>query len=349
LNKYAALTLKSKVCLFEGTFRKYHNLGDYERILRESANASELIMNSELFSVYSTGKPLADYYDLFYKRDLRGNPENIMAKYFLENVYMHNRTRSINEQSTGFTKDYAESYLCTDGLPISISPLYQGDINFADEFVNRDPRMKQTIYTPDQPFIINNQGGITYMPVPEFNNARCNTGYRIIKCWSPYENDIEQDRNFVPVFIFRYSEVLLNYAEAKAELDECTQQVLDETINPIRDRAGMPHMTTTIAFVDPNWPNWEVPVTPLINEIRRERRIELAIESVRFDDLRRWKAGKLLDNPKTYQGALDPETGNYRIIYPGFTRTWKDKLYLYPLPSEELVLNPNLGPQNPGW
>ena len=271
-----------------------------------------------------------------------------MAQYFVEGVFMHNRTRSINEQGTGFTKDYAESYLCTDGQPIANSSLYKGDANFADEFVNRDPRMKQTIYTPDRPFIINNAGGITYMPVPEFNNARCNTGYRIIKCWSPYENDIEQDRNFVPVFIFRYSEILLNYVEAKAELGECTQQVLDATINQLRDRVGMPHMSTTIGFVDPNWPNWEIPVTPLINEIRRERRIELAIESVRFDDLRRWKAGKLLEKPKTYQGARDPSTNNYRVLYPGFTRTWNDKLYLYPLPKEEITLNPKLT-QNTGW
>ena len=83
-------------------------------------------------------------------------------------------------------------------------------------------------------------------------------------------------------------------------------------------------------------------------EIRRERRVELAAEGFRFDDLKRWKAGKLLENVKTYLGARDPGTGDYRVLYPGKTRTWNDKLYLYPLPVSELTLNPQLT-QNPGW
>jgi hypothetical protein len=124
---------------------------------------------------------------------------------------------------------------------------------------------------------------------------------------------------------------------------------LDKSINLLRDRVGMPQMTTNVAFTDPNWPNWEVSVTPLINEIRRERRIELAAEGFRFDDLRRWKAGKLLDNIKTYVGARNPGTNDYRILYPGKTRIWVDKLYLYPLPTDELIMNPQLGPQNSGW
>ena len=142
--------------------------------------------------------------------------------------------------------------------------------------------------------------------------------------------------------------LLVTYAEAKAELGEATQEVLDNSINLLRDRVGMPHLMVDVGFEDPNWPNWEVPVTPLINEIRRERRIETAGEGTRWEDLVRWKAGKLIENPLTYVGATDPETGEYRVIYPGNTRTWNDKLYLYPIPVQELSLNPQLT-QNPGW
>ena len=348
LTKYAALAFKSRVCLFEGTYRKYHNMDDHENMLREAISASEAIMNSGKYSIYSTGDPSTDYYDLFSMDELRGNPEGIMVQYYAYDKLMHNRNRIMSEPQTGFTKDFAETYLCKDGKPISLSALYKGDAQFTDEFIDRDPRMKQSIYTPDRPFLITSSGSISYQPVPEFNNARCNTGYRIIKFFSPYEKDIQQGRCIKPTFIFRYAEVLLNNAEAKAELGECTQEVLDKSINFLRDRVGMPHLTMDVGFVDPNWPDWEIPVAPLINEIRRERRIELASEGFRFDDLRRWKAGKLLENLKTYLGARDPSTNSYRVLYSGFTRKWNEKLYLYPLPTSELTLNSQLV-QNPGW
>lgn len=348
LNKYAALAQKARACLFEGTFRKYHNLGDAEPMLRASAEAAEAIMNSNQFSLYNTGDPANDFYNLFIQDELNGNPEGIMIQRFVVDKLMHNRVRQLGEFGSGMTKDFAETYLCKDGEPIALSGLYQGDAVFADEFVDRDPRMKQTIYTKDRPYHITNDGEYQYQNVPQFDNGMCYTGYRLIKFFSPTQRDFEYQRNTLDDFLYRYGEVLINYAEAMAELGEATQDVLDKSVNLLRDRAGMPHLTVTVGFVDPNWPNWEVPVSPLINEIRRERRVELAAEGFRFDDLKRWKAGKLLENAKTYLGARDPGTGDYRILYPGKTRTWNDKLYLYPLPVSELTLNPQLT-QNPGW
>lgn len=348
LTKYAALALKVRACLFEGTYRKYHSLGDYESILRESVEAAEIIMNSGKFSLYTTGDTNNDFYNLFIQPELNGNPEGIMIQRYVEDKKMHNRVRELGEAGSGFTKDFAESYLAKDGKPIALSPLYKGDAVFADEFVDRDPRMTQTIYTQARPYHITNAGQYQYQNVPQFDNGMTYTGYRIIKYFSPTQRDFEYQRNILDDFIFRYGEVLINYAEAKAELGEATQDVLDKSVNLLRIRVGMPPMSVNVGFVDPNWPNWEVPVSPLINEIRRERRIELAAEGFRFDDLRRWKAGKLLTNLKTYLGARDPSTGEYRILYPGKTRTWNDKLYLYPLPTNELQLNPQLV-QNPGW
>lgn len=348
LTKYAALAFKTELCLYEGTFRKYHNLGDYEVILREAVDAAEEIINSGMFEVYTTGKPYEDYFNLFVQYDLNGNSEAICYKHYITNVLMYNKVRRLGESYTGYTKDFVETFLCKDGLPISLSPLYEGDAVFGDEFENRDPRMWQSVYHPDRPYRIYDDGSIYYKPMPEFDHQYTYTGYEILKGYSPYEKDRQPVQDIIDLHVWRYGKVLIEYAEAKAELGEATQAVLDKSINLLRDRAGMPHLTVDVGFTDPNWPEWEIPVSPLINEIRRERRIELCAEGRRWDDLIRWKAGKLLEGQKTVLGARDPATDQYRVLYPEFERQWHDRLYLRPIPKLDLTLNPNLV-QNPGW
>jgi len=350
LTKYAAQAFKSRVALYEGTWRKYHNLGDFEGLLQQAVGASQEVINSGMFELYTTGNPQKDYNDLFVMDDLAGNKEAIMFKRYTEDLLMHNRVRQLGEAGSGFTKDFVDTYLDINGLPISISNVYEGESvsDYLREFRNRDPRMRQTVYTPDQPYHITDDGEIQYQHAPQFDNGMTFTGYRIYKMFSPTQRDFEYQRNTIDEFIFRYAEVLLNFAEAKAELGELTQQDLDDSINLLRERAGMPGLTPNVGFVDPDWPAWEVSISALLNEIRRERRIELAAEGFRFDDLMRWSAGRLLENPETYLGALDPETAEFRVLYPGRNRVWIDKLYLYPIPSQEIALNPNIS-QNPGW
>ena len=155
--------------------------------------------------------------------------------------------------------------------------------------------------------------------------------------------------------------MLIN-AEAKAELGDIDQTDLDNTINVLRDRVGMPHLTLDVGFTDPDWPDYGTDISPLLQEIRRERRIELAGEGFRWNDLCRWKAGELLENPMTYVGKK-VTTGTradegYAIVYSSYTnsdlsigansRQWDDKMYLLPIPTNELQLNPELE-QNPGW
>ena len=167
--------------------------------------------------------------------------------------------------------------------------------------------------------------------------------------------------------------------EANAELGQCTQAVLDQTINLLRDRVDMPHLTTT-PVADPAAINYGYSVSPLIYEIRRERRIELIAEGFRLDDLKRWNGMTALENPKTMFGVrvtdavreqykpgnitFGGEDGRPVIEYQGKTylyqypskslndagRKWSadDKRWLSPLPTDELTLNPNLE-QNPGW
>lgn len=348
LSKYAALALKSRVCLFEGTWRKYRNLDNAEKYLRASAEASKKIIESGKFELYSTGKPESDYHDLFNQYDLSIVKEAIFYSAYVIDKKMHNNPRNVREAGTGMTKDFVESFLCRDGKPISVSNLYKGDNEYMDEFENRDFRLKQCVYTPDRPIEIFQDGKEEFEKAPLFNNMSY-TGYRLYKMYSPLSVDNEYMRCVIDDIIYRYGEILLNYAEAKAELGECDQPILDQTINKLRDRVGMPHMTTDIGFNDPNWPKWEVNVSPLINEIRRERRVELACEGLRWNDLCRWKAGRLIENEKTYLGARDPETNNYRVLYQDMKRIWNDRMYLYPIPTDEFSYNPNLLPQNPGW
>jgi len=358
LNKNIALALKARVCLWEGTYRKYFGAGDDAPYLQAASDAAEQIMNSGQYSLYSTGHPQTDYYNLFIQDELQGNPEAIMPMRYLTTVLTNNFDRQLGEAADGYSKDFARSYLCSDGLPTSLSPLYKGDNTPDDEATNRDPRYKQEIATRGFDFL--NGDLIT---LPRIGTSVTSTGYQPIKGRSSSIAAWNADQSTYDVFIFRYAETLLIEAEAKAESGTCTQATLDLTINKLRDRAGMPHMVIANLVKDPKSDFPAIPV--LIDEIRRERRIELASEGFRFDDLHRWHAGKLINNPETVLGmkltpalraqyppdqvsSIVTDANNYIEVYPGSTRTWDDKLYLYPIPTQELTLNPNLK-QNPGW
>jgi hypothetical protein len=160
--------------------------------------------------------------------------------------------------------------------------------------------------------------------------------------------------------------VLLIYAEAKAELGEATQADLDRSINLLRDRVGMPHLDVNPPM-DPRYANDGI--SPLLVEIRRERRVELFQEGFRYDDIRRWKQGKKLEKPDMgirwtpeaqarYAGAIiqtsvDPDNGHtYIDVYKN--TDWADpvfdesKNYFWPIPLNVISQNPNIT-QNPGY
>jgi len=365
LHKYAALALMSRICLWEGTYRKYHAMGDETNYLNATITASEAIINSGNYTIWSTGNPKTDYYNLFIQDDLTSNKEAIMPMVYIKNVLTQNLTRELGESGTGFSKDFARSFLCSDGLPTALSPLYKGDDSLDAEAANRDPRFSQLIAT--RGFVLENNadGTKNIFTMPQIGTATAPTGYMIIKCLSPDPAQWNAAQSTLDLFIFRYAEILLNEAEAKAELGACTQTVLDNTINKLRDRVAMPHMVISSLVKDPNsnFPSLSV----LLDEIRRERRIELAADGFRYNDMLRWKAGTLIQNPATILGVkLLPATlaqyppnqvsgvvldaNNYLRIYTNINaRTWDDKMYLYPIATQELTLNPNLKPQNPGW
>ncbi|WP_172388701.1 RagB/SusD family nutrient uptake outer membrane protein [Sphingobacterium shayense] len=364
LHKYAAAALKARICLWEGTRRKYFDVEGSEEYLREALSAAQLIMNAGKYSLYSTGEPAIDYYNLFIQQELNGNPESILGRRYLQSILMNNISRTLGESGTGYSKDFVQNYLCSDGLPTALSPRYKGEDTPENEFAERDPRAKQTIATKGFILLQNSDGSRDIIDLPRIGTSSANTGYQLIKGRSSDPNMWQANQSTLDFFIFRYAEILLIYAEAKAELGEAVQSDIDNSINLLRKRAGMPNLVVSTLRRDPNSSFPNVPV--LIDEIRRERRVELADEGFRFDDLLRWKAGERIERPETILGmkltpalrARYPEaqvngivvnSDSYIRVYTGLQkRTWDDKMYLYPIPLEEVALNPKLG-QNPGW
>ena len=363
LHKDAARALMSRICLWEGTYRKYRNIEGADTYLDACVKASEELMDAG-YDIYSTGNTDEDYRNLFIQKDLRSNPEAIFYRAYITDKNTHNYTRQASENNTGMSKDFVDSYLfLDDGKPIGLTSHPYDDSTPAKECEGRDPRYTQTIATP---------GFIMTLPdlavnLPAIGTSRTSTGYWNIKGRSSDLAQFNADKSDLDLFIFRYAEVLLNYAEAKYELTgSLTIAELDKSINLIRDRVGMPHLTTN-PDADPNAVNYGYTVAPLLKEIRRERRIELVGEGFRFNDIIRWKAGKLIEGVKTIRGMkltdelrsqyADPSSLNniavdddyYIIVYPSIatTRKWNDKSYLYPLPTDEK--DRCHYEQNPGW
>lgn len=144
VHKYAALALKSRIALWEGTFRKYHSLGDAEVFLQAAADASLQIINSGKYDIYSTGKPDTDYNSLFIQDDLSKNKESILSRIYITNITTTNYSRGAGN-GNGYSKSLIESYLCKDGKPISVSPLYAGDDTPENEVKTEIPGIRKQL------------------------------------------------------------------------------------------------------------------------------------------------------------------------------------------------------------
>ena len=369
MNRWAALLVKSRVCLFEGTWRKYHGGSNADMWLQEAAAAAKEIMDNGPYVLYNTGDPDNDYNTIHQiTADLTGVPEVMYWRRYELGIFTNHVQSYHRGYNGGATKSMVEDYLCTDGLPITLSPLYQGDAQIEDVFENRDPRLRQTILHPDD-VLKYGYGNFDTRPYPRLRGMEggqtIETGYHIIKVFDPVTSYATYNTSNTPAITLRFGEVLLNYAEAKAELGTLTQEDLDASINLLRDRVGMPRMDISNIPVDPRYT--DDGVSPLIVEIRRERRVELFMEGFRYDDLRRWKQGKKLEipsygirwdeaaiarYPKANVVSSTVDGVPYVDIYKG--TDWENpvfnesKHYLWPIPLADLAQNPNIR-QNPGW
>jgi hypothetical protein len=370
LNRWCALLVKSRVCLFEGTWRKYHGIAGSEKWLEEAAASAKELMDRGPYRIFTTGNPESDYNSFHRVLNLSGNPEVMYWRRYQLGVFT-NHVQSYFEYAGGATKSMVEDYLCTDGLPITLSPLYKGDDKIEDVFENRDPRLRQTVLHPADAarYKYHLGDGRAYPRVTGMPGGYVSTtGYHIIK---HYNADDMIGKAFdtaeSPAIILRFAEALLNYAEAQAELGKLTQADLDLSINRLRDRVKMPRLNLASVPVDPRYT--ADGVSPIIAEIRRERRVELFMEGFRYADVRRWKQGKKLAVPTMgmrwdaaavarYPGAtvktiVDPVSKKtYIDVYAG--TDWanpvfdESKHYLWPIPLNTLAQNPAIK-QNPGW
>ena len=311
VNRWTALALKSRICLFEGTFRKYHASGSSygsqylegctisaNELLQAAADAALEVMNDGPYkihtgTVYEEGGRGA-YRDLF----ISDNPvtEEVML------AITQNRDLSVlgeanwyyNSTSYGphlsMTRSFAKTYLNADGS-IYNEKNAAGYKSFAEETTGRDARMCQTIRGAD--YTRKDKSGTYVRTAPDMSLSL--TGYQYTKYVmddSGYDNGRTND-NDVP--LMRFAEVLLNYAEAKAELGSITADDWSRTIGALRRRAGitggdldqLPTVVDTY-LQQTFYPNV---TSPVILEVRRERAIELILEGFRMNDLKRWACG----------------------------------------------------------
>lgn len=384
VNKWTALALKSRVALFEGTWRKYRGLPDADKYLDLAAKAAEEFIDNSGYKIQKTGTE--PYRELFNAIDATNTEIVLARKYGTSAKQMHSIPFNIVNGKTGFTRRFMNHYLMADGSYFSSQPDYQTK-GYVDEVAGRDPRLKQTVLCPG--YI---QTGATKVTA---NNLNALTGYQAIK----YVNKKDYDgstKAFTDVPLFRAAEVYLNFAEAKAELGTLTQQDLDKSVNKIRDRVGMPHMSMTDANanIDPLLAEYYPNVTQSANtgvilEIRRERTVELCLEGFRMWDIFRWKEGNQLTKP--FYGIYFPGEGEYDMdgdgkndllissaakpsnwkgtykkldkdifltdgtsgyirALPNYSLEWNEERdYLWPIPASERVLSGGALSQNPGW
>lgn len=317
VSRYTALALKSRVCLFEGTFRKYHdkdvfnpNSLPWEQLLLDGAAAAKTLMEKNAYSLYKDDPEGMPYRNLFATEKAR--PEEIILArcYWAQGAHhMANQYAMVGSKGKpGFTKALADSYLMQDGSRFTDIEGHETK-PFWEEFANRDPRMAQTFFTPGY-----KQQGATNTFVYSFDFT-C-TGYPVIK----YVMSADYNTNSLcDMPIIRMAEVYLNYAECLAEAGQLTQEDINISINKLRDRVQMPPLDMQTANAKPDtfllsndfgYINVDKGANQgVILEIRRERSIELVNEGHRYYDLMRWKEGRRFTRP--FYGPYLPGSGFY--------------------------------------
>jgi len=313
---WTALALKSRICLFEGTYRKYHGIPGYEKFLDECATTSKLFIDNAPYAIYKTGAQ--PYRDLFSSMNAIEEEVILARDYDRAQNVMHEanaNTLSPTYGRPGMNKKIVNSYLMTNGDRFTDQPGYE-TMQYYDEMQNRDPRLTQTVVGPGYMRINSDK-----VESPNFSSST--TGYQIIKWVTDASGDgyMGSSNDYI---LFRAAEVYLNYAEAKAELGTLTQEDLEISIKKIRDRVGMPNIDMDAANANPDpylcalesgYQNVTGPNKGVILEIRRERTIELCLEGHRYYDIIRWKEGKMFEQP--FLG----------MYFPGLTQGSGDNRY----------------------
>ena len=359
-----AQAIRAEVCLFEGTFCKYQPTPDEERskrYLNACKESCQQLMSNSSYQLSPT------YQENYNSEDLLKNQEIIFYKPYKVGVHSHEMVIYLCASTPidGMSRDAFESYLFLDGKPLALTAMdtddaaeyKNGHLCLNNVLANRDKRLAQTVDT----CVFYN--GLQYMRFNRGMMMTSSSGYGIQKFDSEdiddtYRYNSSSWPNHTHAPIFWLARIYLAYAEACAELGTITQSDLDLSVNKLRKRAGLPNLTVNVGFDDPAN---NMGVNSLIWELRRERRVELMYDGERYWDLIRWNQLQLLDtnlHPNISLGANiknDPSTekkvdlnGSYIDGSHGRNRTFENKYKLFPIPSGQITLNPNLE-QNEGW
>jgi hypothetical protein len=376
LSSQAASAFLSRVALYEGTWQKFRNGGQNNdrssALLDIAATSAHDVIESGFFELFAPEELGTEAYKyLFILENDKSNPAGITKSGNKE--YIFTRRHDPTLASIGFnitqgrlgnavyvTRKMANMYLQSNGLPINPQTWDYSKVD--SEFKDRDNRMSNTLMIPGHTYWGTGGGRIDWTgSAEEIANAShknfmpsTGTGYFPHK-WCCERDGVPTGMEAYDYPIIRYVEVLLNYAEAVFERDDkISDEDLAISLNLTRKRVNpnMPDLTN--AFVSAN--NLE-----MRTEIRRERTVEFYDENFRIDDLKRWKTAEE-EMPMNLTGVkwrgTEYETkwsdassktmdAEGCIIYEQ-GRVWEEKHYLYPLPMDQLKLNPNLK-QNPGW
>lgn len=356
----AALALKARVALFAGTWAKYHqHRPDYQQLLDQAIKAASRVIESGEYKLFE-GADENSYRQLFIEKG-DDAVESILASRYFVDIRMHSTGNSVYWGWRGTpTKKLADMYLCKNtGLPISDPASgFKGFETIKDEFEGRDPRMKQTILMPGTKYL-SAQIGLDSCVARFSTRPETRTGYKLYKFMGEAFTGVDQST--YDYHTFRYAEVLLILAEATFEKNGAiSDDILGKTINVVRSRKGVEMPALTNAFVQAHGLDMQT-------EIRRERTIELAFEGFRRNDLRRWKTAEaelkqairgIKYKGSEYEKLQVLNDGNpglvdkdgFLIVESAGNRIFvSPKNYYYSVPLDELYLNPNLMPNNPGW
>lgn len=324
----AAKALLAKVYLFQGNYEKVRDL-------------TQEIMDTKIYSLYP------DYEKLF-TVEAEYNSEIILDVEYSE------VSREWNMRSIGFippsmggycsfgpTQELVDSYIMLNGKGIKEAG---SGFDRNNEFANRDPRLKMSIIYNENSYATRNGENIIDTVSPESRDAYNTTsdvtptGYYLRKWYDKKEYVSSTTSASINAIIIRYADILLMNAEAHAELGTMNASVWNNTVRPIRQRAGF----TESGALD-------FPSADVKEVIRNERRCELAFEGQRQKDIIRWRIAEKVLNGYVhglYTGAaVGTDNGYVRLENRQFD---PEKHYLWPVPQKERDLNSNLT-QNFKW
>lgn len=296
ITKWTALGLKTRIALFEGTYRKYNEkLGlknTAETYLQYVVDAAEELMSNGPHSL-NTAQGVEQSQRHLFTSDAPVTSEVMLAVAFNKELAILNDanwwwTSATYGPRYSLVRPFINTILNIDGTPYTDRADYKTEM-FYEECAERDNRLSQLIRTPGY-----TRDGVA---APPNFASHTYTGYQPIKYTldESYHDNGATNTNAVP--LMRYAEILLNYAEAKAELGDLHDNEWKNTVGALRARAGITGGINTVPTqVDKYLQQTFFPgeTNPILLEVRRERQVELALEGFRFNDLKRWNRGELM-------------------------------------------------------